>query len=103
VQLRTARLCLDCEEIHDAQQCPVCASDDFAFISRWIPAPERRAESRRTPTPPQAAAYQQLLGAEAREPKVARILKQGAFGIAAIGLAGWLWRNRKARDDRQSG
>ncbi len=38
----TARLCLDCEEVHDAQQCPVCASETFTFMTRWVPAPERR-------------------------------------------------------------
>ena len=29
MQLRTARLCLDCEEVHDEAQCPVCASETF--------------------------------------------------------------------------
>src|SRR5262245_32500541 len=29
MQLRTARLCLDCEEVHEEQQCPVCASESF--------------------------------------------------------------------------
>ena len=46
MQLRAARLCLDCEELHDAQQCPVCASETFAYLSRWVPAPERRAKPR---------------------------------------------------------
>ena len=32
MQLRNARLCLDCEEVHDAQQCPACASAMFAPI-----------------------------------------------------------------------
>lgn len=41
-----ARLCLDCEEVHDAQQCPVCASEVFAYVSRWVPAPERRTKTR---------------------------------------------------------
>src|SRR5438876_7763543 len=94
MQLRTARLCLDCEEIHDVQQCPVCASDNFAFISRWLPAPERRTGSRTTPAPPQAAVYRQWLGADAGAPKAGRILKGGAIGVAAIGLAGWVWRRR---------
>ena len=37
MQLRTARLCLDCEELHEQQVCPVCASEAFAFITRWVP------------------------------------------------------------------
>lgn len=51
MQLRAARLCLDCEELHDAQQCPVCASETFAYLSRWVPAPERRAKPRLRSTP----------------------------------------------------
>jgi len=31
MQLKVARVCLDCEEIHDSQQCPVCASETFAY------------------------------------------------------------------------
>ena len=69
MQLRIARLCLDCEELHDAQQCPVCASETFAYLSRWVPAPERRAQPRsRSPkalTPRNVAAGVGLLGAAA--------------------------------------
>ena len=39
MQLRNARLCLDCEEVHESQQCPSCASESFVFITRWVPAP----------------------------------------------------------------
>ena len=46
MQLRKARLCIDCEELHDQWQCPVCASETFAFITRWMPAPERRKKPR---------------------------------------------------------
>ena len=93
MQLRTARLCLDCQEIHDAQQCPVCASESFAFISRWIPAPERRTGSRSTAPPPEAAVYRELLSAGGGDvPKAGRLLKRGAIGLATISLAGWLWR-----------
>lgn len=51
MQLRVTRLCLDCEELHDAQQCPVCASDTFAYLSRWVPSPERRLHTRPTRAP----------------------------------------------------
>lgn len=37
MNLREARLCLDCEELHDDEQCPVCASEAFMFLTRWIP------------------------------------------------------------------
>jgi hypothetical protein len=49
MQLRNARLCLDCEELHETQQCPVCASESFVFLTRWIPAEERRRGGRSRP------------------------------------------------------
>lgn len=42
MQLRVARLCLDCEELHVEDRCPVCASDQYAFLSSWLPSEERR-------------------------------------------------------------
>ena len=42
MQLRVARLCLDCEELHNAETCPVCASASYAFLSNWLPSEERR-------------------------------------------------------------
>jgi hypothetical protein len=42
MQLRVARLCLDCEELHVADVCPICASQSYAFLSRWLPSEERR-------------------------------------------------------------
>jgi hypothetical protein len=53
MHLQEARLCLDCEELHSDDRCPRCASDAFAFVTRWIPANERRVRMRR-PSPPPA-------------------------------------------------
>jgi len=36
MNLKVARLCLDCEELHTAEQCPVCASEAFAYLSNWL-------------------------------------------------------------------
>jgi hypothetical protein len=99
MQLRNARLCLDCEEVHDAQQCPSCASETFAFISRWVPAPERRARPR-APEPPSEETldtYRQLL-----EPETTRwtYAKRGALGLAIFGVAGWMWRQNARQDDQ---
>lgn len=44
--LRKARLCLDCEALHDQRQCPVCASEAYAYLTQWVPAPERRKKPR---------------------------------------------------------
>ncbi len=97
MQLRTARLCLDCEEVHDAQVCPVCASETFAFLSRWVPAPAA-ARRRPKPQPPeQADVYRQLIE-EASAPSTRRggLLKKGLIGLTAVGVVGWLWGSRQA-------
>ena len=52
MQLRVARLCLDCEELHVSDSCPICASERYAFLSKWLPSEERRRWRR----PPQTAA-----------------------------------------------
>ncbi|MGE3178712.1 MAG: hypothetical protein AB7O32_14685 [Vicinamibacterales bacterium] len=79
MQLRVARLCLDCEEIHEEAQCPLCASEAFAYLTRWIPVDDRRPR-RRAQRPVPAA-------------RVSRIVKSGAVGLAVLATARWLWRN----------
>lgn len=99
MQLRNARLCLDCEEVHDAQQCPVCASETFAFMTRWVPAPERRERPRRQEPsrPVELQAYRTLLDAEHKpNGRGWALARQGAMGIALIGVAGWLWKSASA-------
>jgi hypothetical protein len=83
MQLRVARLCLDCEDVHDSQQCPVCASETFVFLTRWVPAPERRnhprpAAEQRPPAPP---SKKKLVG-------------YGVLGVGVVGLAEWFLRGR---------
>ena len=89
MQLRVARLCLDCEEVHDAQQCPICASETFAFLTRWVAAPERRATPRTaTDQPP------------VRQPTAARtsnhraMIGYSVLGLGVVGLSRWLLRGR---------
>jgi hypothetical protein len=100
MQLRNARLCLDCEDVHDAPQCPTCASETFAFITRWVPAPERRDHARPPQDPPRPAelqAYRTLLDA-AQRPNGGgwKLVRQGAMGLALVGVAGWLWKSASA-------
>jgi hypothetical protein len=77
MQLRTARLCLDCDEIHDSPQCPACASETFAYISRWVPAPARR------PTPRAATI-------EARRTvATGKAVGYGVVGIGLMALGRW--------------
>ena len=100
MQLRNARLCLDCEEVHDAPQCPVCASETFTFMTRWVPAPERRERARPPQEPPRPAelqAYRTLLD-PAHKPNGRgwQLVRQGAMGLALVGVAGWLWKSAAA-------
>lgn len=104
VQLRTARLCLDCEELHEAQQCPVCASETFAYIMRWVPVPSRSEPhpARQTQPPDEVAQYRRLLTADATRPKAMRLLKRGAVGLAVVSLARWAWVRRRREQEKAS-
>ncbi len=101
MQLRTARLCLDCEEVHDEYRCPVCASDHFTYVSRWVPSPEHLARPRPAPAPPpEAEAYRQIVRGTP-PPSTGRFMKAlvglGAAGLGAAGVAGLFLGARRAR------
>src|SRR5262245_31458040 len=81
MHLLEARLCLDCEELHTSDTCPRCASDAFAFVTRWIPANERRVRARR---PPSALSQSSS--------NSSKWLTGAAGGLAAIAAVRWLWR-----------
>ena len=106
MQLRNARLCLDCEEVHDAPQCPVCASESFAFVTRWVPAPERRERPRvQEPSrPEELQAYRTLLDAGQKpNGRGWQLVRHGAMGLALVGVAGWLWKSASAEADKAGG
>ncbi len=97
MQLRNARLCLDCDEVHDEGQCPICASESFAFIKRWVPASERRSRQRppdeATPNHETVATYKELLSANEQSRLSAwQLVRGGAVSLAVLGAAGWLLR-----------
>jgi hypothetical protein len=54
MRLVNARLCLDCEEVHEQQHCPICGSESFAFMTRWVTPSDTVAESPGRPARPQA-------------------------------------------------
>ena len=105
MQLRTARVCLDCEEVHDAQQCPTCASETFAYLTRWVPVPERRARPRPTELANRETVdtYREML--DPLRPSGWSVIRRGALGLALFGVAGWMWRRnaRTGDGDRGSG
>lgn len=105
MRLDVARLCLDCEEIHEEQVCPRCGSEAFAFLTRWIepsteprlqrPARQRAVELERSPaSAEQVEVYRQLLSGE--PPRRRGLLAKSLLGLAAFGLAGWVYRAAKA-------
>ena len=125
MKLVNSRLCLDCEEVHEDQHCPVCGSESFAFMTRWVtPSDTASAEAARQTRPPdgverrqqlakreQVDAYRQMLN-PAPPARRGRVVAGGALGLALIGVARMLWRaapNPKDGDgkvdgrDRQSG
>ena len=104
MQLRNARLCLDCDEIHEESHCPLCASESFAFIKRWVPASERRARPRpqeidgsRRET---VTTYRELLAAD-QETRLTpwKLVRGGAVSLALLGAAGWVWRRNAQREN----
>ena len=96
MQLHLARLCLDCNEVHDAQHCPVCGSAALTYLTRWVPVAERRAWTRPT-TSPEADAYRDLITAPSSAPPRGRLLKRSAFGLTVIAMAGWAWQWNQSR------
>ena len=89
MQLRDARLCLDCEELHDSQQCPTCASESFAFLTRWVPADERRQRKRvRVPS-------------DAQKPASKKWLTGSVAGLALFAVSRWLMRPTEESDDQR--
>jgi hypothetical protein len=117
MKLDAARLCLDCEEVHEDQVCPVCSSEAFAYLTRWVqPASDSRigrrpasrpadasAPAHTTRTPEQIEAYRQLI--EGKPQPRSGLLAKGALGLAAFSLAGWALRasTRATKDKRGSG
>src|SRR6187399_2400751 len=81
MQLRTARLCLDCEEVHAEWRCPVCASASFTYLTRWVPVEDRRHDQRPRVPPPEPPAN-----------NGARWVKRGAVGVALVAASRILWQ-----------
>jgi hypothetical protein len=104
MRLGVARLCLDCEEVHDADRCPVCGSETFAFLKRWVTpaAPPPKAPPRGGPDMPptervepvnaQVDAYEQLLKPDDPRSRKGRLIARGALGLAVLGAARLAWR-----------
>ena len=87
VDLRRAKLCLDCEVIFDGPRCPACTSETFVPVKRWIRPTERVAEvPRPAPPPPPPVSTTR------------RVLKGSLYaGLGAYGLWKMLFEPAKPR------
>jgi hypothetical protein len=94
MQLHVARLCLDCEEIHDQQSCPACTSESFSYITRWIPRPDGLIRQRPTASREAVETYRELINPPPAVSGTRRWAKRGAVALAAVGLASWAWRQQ---------
>ena len=104
MKLNTARLCLDCDEVHDEAHCPSCASESFAFIKRWVTAPEARARVavENTSRAERAETYRALLDANHEPSMTKRLVRGGIVGLAVLGAAGWLLQRNAADKNEKS-
>jgi hypothetical protein len=96
MKLGVARLCLDCDEVHDQERCPTCASEVFAFMTRWVPRSDRRLvqPSRLSPERPELDVYRQITGQETTRRK--GLIVGSALGLGVLGIVGWMWRRAAA-------
>jgi hypothetical protein len=112
MRLMNARLCLDCEEVHEEQRCPVCSSESFAFMTRWVSpsdtvAADAAPRATRPPDPvdrreqverrEQVDAYRQILNPGTTPPKRGGLVARGALGLALLGVARLVWRSTPER------
>ena len=84
MQLNVARLCMDCEEVHDTQRCPVCASETFAYLTRWVPRIETRTTAKPLAKPVVVPTMVQRI-----------VFGGGAISLIAYGLTRWARRTQQ--------
>lgn len=95
MHLSVARLCLDCQEIHDGDRCPVCTSEAFGFVTRWVKvdaAPRRRPKDQQATDSSRVDNYRQILNPQPKRSAAARWLRKGGLLVAAGYLARWGWQ-----------
>ncbi len=88
--LEKARLCLECDTIHDQVSCPQCGSATFFYLANWVkprpepePAPPLPGASR-SGGPPEPPRFQML--PRRKRHLLRNTLLAGASLVAAYGL-----------------
>ena len=95
MHLSVARLCLDCQEIHDDDRCPVCTSEAFGFVTRWVKvdaAPRRAPKEGRAADASRIDSYREILNPQPRRSTAAKWLGKTGLLVAAGYLARWGWQ-----------
>ena len=107
MRLGVARLCLDCEEVHDVELCPVCGSETFAFLKRWVtpaarPPTANPGGGKDVPAAElvqQLDTYEQILKPGRPRSGMGRLMARGAVGLAALGAARLAWRAGRTSEE----
>ncbi|MBI3696860.1 MAG: hypothetical protein HY238_18740 [Acidobacteria bacterium] len=85
IELKRARLCLDCEMIFEGAACPACTSGSFVPVTRWIRPTELTELVQPAPLPPPA-------------PKPRRLLRKSLYvGLGAYGVWKMLFEPSRPR------
>jgi len=107
MQLNVARLCLDCQEIHEEDRCPVCTSEAFGFMTRWVKIdvpPTRVSPQEKSPRrSSKVDTYTKLLNPQSQRSAAARWLRKGGIVVAVGYLARWGWQIANAQDRASKG
>ena len=84
--LEKARLCLECDTIHDQVSCPQCGSATFFYLANWVkPRPEPQPEpAPPPPRPPEPPRFEML--PRRKRHLLRNALMAGAGLLAAYGL-----------------
>ena len=104
MKLGVARLCLDCDEVHDLERCPTCASEVFAYLTRWVPRSNGRLAPSTRPSPerPEVETYRQITGQQPSGAGKRRLFVRSAVGLGMLGIAGWMWRRARGKQGPSS-
>jgi hypothetical protein len=90
VELRRAKLCLDCEVIFEGLRCPACTSESYVPVTRWIRPTERLERPKPAPPAPPAS-------------KPRRLLRKSLYvGLGAYGVWKMLFEPGKPRRRKPS-
>ena len=95
VELRRAKLCLDCEGIFQGPRCPACTSESFVPVTRWIRPSELPAPPPPAPPPPAARSHGML--------KKSLYVGIGAYGVWKMLFEPAKPRKRKPRPEPTAG